>query len=253
MTTPNRREFQTTMLSTLAGNGLLEFLWQRDLFADEVKPLINDWFKSLYELGQDLHGTKIKDVEFQKQLEALYKKVDLASLVKFVDLSRIEERSKLPENGAFSAAFDLSKVEGLPPANKLGFGKQIFCLKKGRSIVPHGHMNMCTGFIVLKGEFRGRLYDRLETLSDSYIIKPSIDETFKAGGVSSISDHKDNIHWFEALSETGFVFNLHFTGYDKTIKESSGRLYLDPDGEKLDGGKIKAKKLNSAECHKKYG
>jgi hypothetical protein len=119
--------------------------------------------------------------------------------------------------------------------------------------VPHGHENMCTGFIILRGEFHGRHYERLETLSDGYIIKPTIDETFKEGGVSTISDHKDNVHWFTALSDSGFVFNLHFTGYDPTITGSSGRLYLDPEGEKLSEGRIKAKKMNSAECHKKYG
>ena len=42
-------------------------------------------------------------------------------------------------------------------------------------------------------------------------------------------------------------------GYDKTIKESSGRLYLDPQGEKLSGGLVKAPKMTSTECHKKYG
>ena len=42
-------------------------------------------------------------------------------------------------------------------------------------------------------------------------------------------------------------------GYDPTIKDTSSRLYLDPDGEKVAGGLIKAKKLSSSECHKKYG
>lgn len=112
---------------------------------------------------------------------------------------------------------------------------------------------MCTGFIVLHGEFHGKHFERLETQKDHYLIKPTIDETFKPGGCSTISDHKDNIHWFKALSDTGFVFNLHFNGYDPTIKEASGRLYVDPEGEKLQGGLIKAKKMTSAECHKKYG
>ena len=67
---------------------------------------------------------------------------------------------KLPDNGAKSVGIDLRKVEGMP--ERLYFGKQIFCLKKGRAVVPHGHSNMCTGFIVLRGTFRGRHYDRLE-------------------------------------------------------------------------------------------
>lgn len=56
-----------------------------------------------------------------------------------------------------------------------------------------------------------------------------------------------------ATSETAYIFNVHVTDYDKNIKESSGRLYLDPEGEKLSGGLIKAPKMSSAECHKKYG
>jgi hypothetical protein len=126
-------------------------------------------------------------------------------------------------------------------------------LKKDRAVVPHGHSNMCTGFIVLRGTFRGRHYDRLESHKDHYIIKPTIDREFTAGGASTISDHKDNIHWFQCTSESGYIFNAHVIGYDPTIKEASGRLYLDPEGEKLAGGLIKAPKMTSGECHKKYG
>ena len=43
-------------------------------------------------------------------------------------------------------------------------------MKKGRSVVPHGHDNMATGFLVLKGDFRGRHYDRLEDHADHYLI-----------------------------------------------------------------------------------
>ena len=246
MTQPTRREFAGTILAF----GLLDMLWTRDLFADEVKPVIGTWFKTLYDLGQDLHGRKLKDTEFQAKMEELYKKVDLAELVKLIDLDKIATNVKLPDKGAASAGFDLSKVEGFP--KKINFGKQIFCMKKDRAVVPHGHENMCTGFIVLRGTFHGRHYDRLETKADHYIIKPTIDAQFKEGGVSTISDHKDNIHWFQCTSETGYIFNAHFTGYDPAI-ESSGRLYLDPEGEKLAGGLLKAKKMSAQECHKKFG
>ncbi len=249
MTTLHRREFQTRLLGSALTFGLLETLWGRDLFAAEVKPDVGQWFRDLNALGQDLKGQKLKDVEFQAKMEELYKKVDLPTLLQFVNMDKIAERT-LPDHGAFSAGFDLSKVEGL---SKPTFGKQIFCLKKGGAVVPHGHMNMCTGFIVLRGTFRGRHYDRLETKPDHYIIKPTIDQEFKAGGLSTISDHKDNIHWFACQSDTGFIFNAHFNGYDPTIKEGSGRLYLDPEGEKLQGGLIKAMKMTSSECHKKYG
>jgi hypothetical protein len=42
-------------------------------------------------------------------------------------------------------------------------------------------------------------------------------------------------------------------GYNLESKKNPGRVYVDPDGEKVMGGLIKAKKISSAECHKKYG
>jgi hypothetical protein len=242
----NRREFAGTAMTF----GLLQMLWARDLFADEVKPIVGQWFKDLNTLGQDLKGHKLKDVEFQAKMEELYKKVDLTELCSFIELDKIVEKVKLPANGAFSANFDMSKVEGLKNAT---FGKQIFCVKKDRAVVPHGHVNMCTGFIVLRGTFRGRHYDRLETKDDHYIIKPTIDRAFKPGEASTISDHKDNVHWFQCTSDGGYIFNAHVTDYDPKIVERSNRLYLDPEGEKLAGGLIKAPKMTSGECHKKYG
>ena len=112
---------------------------------------------------------------------------------------------------------------------------------------------MCTGFIVLKGKWHGRHYDRLETHSDHYVIKPTIDRHFEPGDLSTISDHKDNIHWFKSESDAAYIFNVHVIGYDPQIKEVSGRLYLDVEGEKLAGGLVKAPKMSSAACHKKYG
>ena len=46
--------------------------------------------------------------------------------------------------------------------------------------------------------------------------------------MSTISDHKDNVHWFKAVSETAYIFNVHVIGYDPDIKGNSGRLYVDP-------------------------
>ena len=70
-------------------------------------------------------------------------------------------------------------------------------------MVPHGHNNMATAFIILKGDFHGRHYDRLEDEQDHVIIRSTIDKQFGPGGFSTISDFKDNVHWFKATSEPG--------------------------------------------------
>jgi len=245
-----RRDFNRQLLGSLATYGLIETLFQRNLLADGIRPVIQQWLTDLNELGQDIKNRKIKDVEWQAKVEELYKKVDLAELVKLVDLDRVAKEVKFPEHGAANLGIDLSKVEGMP---RLVFGKQIFACKKDRSIVPHGHDNMCTAFIVLRGNFVGKHYDRMADNSDHYLIKPTIDRTFKPGECSTVSDHKDNVHWFKADSDTGFIFNIHVMGYNPENKNSARRVYVDPDGEKIEGGLIVAKKMSSADCHKKYG
>ena len=246
----SRREFNSRLLHSLVAFGLVETLWSRNLFADPIKPTIQAWLKELVEMTRDLRGRTLTDIEFQAKMEDLYRRVDLKSLCDLIKLDEIAKK-KLPDNGASNVGIDLAKVEGLP--TNIGFGKQIFGCGKGRSIVPHGHANMCTGFIILKGSWHGRHYDRVETRPDHYVIKPTIDREFGPGDLSTISDHKDNVHWFKAATEAAFIFNVHVIGYDPTIKETSGRLYLDPDGEKLAGGLIKAPKMSSDACHKKYG
>src|SRR5262249_61797882 len=126
--------------------GLLGPLWARDLFAAPVKPVMRQWVLDLHQLGRDLKDQKLKDVDFQAKLEDLYRRVDLPELIRFVELDRLAATVKYPARGAANLGIDLSRVEGLP--QQLVFGKQIFALQKGRSIVPHGHDNMCTGFIV---------------------------------------------------------------------------------------------------------
>jgi hypothetical protein len=249
--TESRRSFNGRLLGSLVTFGLVETLFTRGLLADEVKPVVGKWFAEMHDLCKDLKDTKLKDTDFQTKLEDLYKKVDLPELLKFIEFDKLADATKLPDNGAANLAVDLTKVEGLP--KQLVFGKQIFAMKKGRSVVPHGHDNMCTGFIILRGDFTGKHYDRVEDNSDHYLIKPTIDRTFKPGECSTISDHKDNVHWFKADSDTGFIFNVHVMGYNPESKKVPNRVYVDPEGEKVAGGLIKAMKVTSAECHKKYG
>jgi hypothetical protein len=247
----SRRSFNGRLLGSLMTFGLVETLFARDLFADAVKPVIHKWMVELHELCQDVKDQQVKDVEWQAKLESLYQRVDLTELMQLLDLDRVIQSVKYPAKGAASLGVDLSKVEGLP--KKFVLGKQIFALQKGRSVVPHGHDNMCTGFIVLRGNFVGKHYDRVEDNADHYLIRPTIDRIFKPGESSSVSDHKDNVHWFQADSETGFIFNIHVMGYNPENQRPTARVYVDPNGEKVAGGLIRAPKITSAECHKKYG
>ena len=177
--------------------------------------------------------------------------MDWPALLKTLDFDRLAAGVELPGERGQEPPVDFSHVGGLPvePA----FGRQIFAMGKGRSVVPHGHDNMATGFLVLKGDFRGRHYDRVEDHSDHYIIRPTIDREFQPGEFSTISDHKDNIHWFTAESETGFIFNVHVMETNPENPNRPGRVYIDPMGEKLAGGLIKAPKISYGKVNQLYG
>ena len=146
-----RREFARNALQSLTALALIEGLWSSRLFGAGVRPLIDDWFKELNAISKDVHDHKTKDIEFQKALEELYRRVDLQALLESLDFDRLAAGVNFPAKGAKSFSGDELHMTGLP--KKPLFGRQIFAMKKGRSVVPHGHDNMATGFLVLEGQF----------------------------------------------------------------------------------------------------
>ena len=251
MTELNRREFARNTLGSLLSYSLLETVFRQNAFADEIKPTAIKWLADVNSLAADVRGQKIPQVEWQKQVEMLFQKIDVGDVLKLIDFEAMTKDLKISDNGASSLRPKLPKVEGLP--TDYVFGRQVFALKKGRSVVPHGHNNMATAFLILKGDMRGRLFDRLKDEEKHILIKPTIDRPFKAGETSSVSDDKDNVHWFQTTSETAFIFNIHVLDVRPGSGESTGRVYLDPNGEKLAGGVIRAKRLDHKESHKLYG
>lgn len=239
------------MLETVTAVALLDAFASRRLFGSDVEPIVADWLGSLNQIGKDLKDQKLRDIEFQAALEALYKRVDLPALLRSIDLDRLANEARFPSLGAASIPLEFDNIAGVP--RSLVFGRQVFALKKGRSVIPHGHNNMATGFLVLRGQFRGRHWDRIRDAEDHMLIKPTIDATFGEGGFSTVSDHKDNVHWFTAQSETAFLFNVHVVGYNVENLKRAGRVYVDPLGEAISGGLIRAPIITYGEANRRYG
>lgn len=247
----SRRTFTTQALGSLLTYSLLETLCANDLFAAKVKPDTISWLAKVNELSLDVKNQRLQQVEWQRSIEELFNKVELSDLLKLIDFDRLTKNLKFVDNGARSLRFKFPKVEGLP--TEYVFGKQIFALKKGRSVVPHGHNNMATAFLILKGDLHGRHFDRLEDGKDYFLIKPTIDRTFGPGECSTVSDYKDNIHWFKATTEPAFIFNLHVLNTSPGSALPTGRVYLNPNGEKVEGNLIRAPKLGYKAAHQMFG
>ncbi|MBW3542655.1 MAG: hypothetical protein KY476_20520 [Planctomycetes bacterium] len=247
----SRRAFTKQALGGLLTYSLLETLAQRDAFAEPVKTAAATWLRDVDELGRAVKGLTLRQVEWQKKTEELFSRVALGDLLRFIDFDKLAATSKLVDNGARSIRFEFPEVEGVP--KELVFGKQIFGLKKGRSVVPHGHNNMATAFLVLKGECRGRHYDRIEDREDHFLIRPTIDRSFSPGGCSTVSDYKDNIHWFTALSEPAYIFNIHVLNIAPGGGIPTGRVYLNPEGRKRPDGLIEAPRIGYKQSHELFG
>ena len=247
----SRRSFNRQLLGSMLTYSLLETLCEHDAFADAVKPITVKWLAGLNQLGLDAKQQRISQVTWQEKVEQLFKQIELEELLKLLDFDRLTKNIKMVDNGARSLRFKFPEVEDLP--KEYVFGKQIFALKKDRSVVPHGHNNMATAFLILKGKLHGRHYDRLEDEKEHFIIKPTINRNFSVGEYSSISDYRDNVHWFKAVAEPSFIFNIHILNVRPDSKSSTGRVYLDPNGESLKGGLIRAPRLGYKEAHQLYG
>ena len=246
----SRRLFTQNTLSSVLSYSLLEACFSGDVFGDKVSPITTSWFNDLNQLGLDLKDNKISQLVWQEKLEELYARVQLAELLELIDFDKLTKTLELKDKGARSLRFSFPKIAELP--DKFVYGKQVFALKKGRSVVPHGHNNMATAFIILKGDFHGRHYDRLEDEKEHVIIRPTIDKNFSPGDFSTVSDFKDNVHWFQATSEPAFIFNIHVLNVGSGNRRT-GRVYLDPNGEKLTAGRIRATRLNYDEAQLRYG
>ena len=111
-----------------------------------------------------------------------------------------------PDLGVHTKPIKFPKLEGLP--ERTVFVKKLFGMKKDRAIIPHGHSNMASAHLVLKGEMHLRHYEKIRKEESNLIIRPSIDKIVSLGESSSISDEKDNVHWFVANTESAFTFDI---------------------------------------------
>jgi hypothetical protein len=107
--------------------------------------------------------------------------------------------------------------------------------------------------MMIKGRAHSWQFERVSDEEQYMTIKPTADKMLELGAVSTMSEQKDNIHWFKALSEPVFMFNIGVFRIEES-KEFSGRDCVDPlGGERLKDGLIRARRIEIKEAYKLYG
>ena len=230
---------------------LVKTLCAGQMLRGDARPLAAKWLVELEEFTESLRGRKLSQVEWQKKIEELFQRVEMGDLLRSIDYAKLTKAPLFPEDHESALELEFPNVEGLP--EELAYTPMFIAFRKGRAIVPHGHHNMVSMHMVLDGQVHARHYDKRGADDKFLIIEPTLDKTFARGDLSTVSDERNNIHWFKALTDSVFMFNVAVFGIDGT-RNFTGRDYLDPlGGEKLGDGTLRAARLTDKEAFKLYG
>ncbi|MEL6675373.1 MAG: hypothetical protein AAFR61_24400 [Bacteroidota bacterium] len=244
-----RREFSKQLLQTVSSYALFQSLWTTQALARSIQPLTDHWAIQLHEYCQDLRKQSLTPLEWQQKLAELYETIPLDELLRFIDFDRLSQGFQYPDLGVNTKMVRFPTLSGLP--TRTAFVKKIFGMKKDRAIIPHGHSNMASAHLILKGDLHVRHYEKIRQERNHLIVKPTLDTTLSPGGHTSISDEKDNVHWFIAQSATAFTFDVIMLDLDQKAYDIHN---LDiKASQSLGDGSLRAPILEVQTALKKYG
>ena len=239
---PTRRAFLRRSFGTVASVGLLQTILgctssgeggltqTNPVVAPKVVEKLGHWSLRLEEACRDLRKGSLTVVEWQDALADLYGQIELGELLRFIDFERLRRAMKLPDLGVTTKSVAFPGIEGLP--EKTTFVKKVFGMREGRAIIPHGHSNMASGHLILAGQSFLRQFDKLRKTKTHLEIRETVAKGISAGDFSSISDERDNVHWFVAEKGPLYTFDV---------------IMLDLGGEKYDIHNIDIVKAESVE------
>lgn len=245
----DRRSFSKILLESMTSYALLDALWVYEAMGIKARPILDHWAMELNQYCSDLRTNAITPLQWQELTKDLFEKIELSEILKFIDFDRLIKGFSFPDLGVKTKAVQFPKLAGLP--EKTAFVKKIFGMKKDRAIIPHGHSHMASAHLVLNGEMHLRHYQKVGDDGSSLIIQPTIDRIAQMGDSSSISDEKDNVHWFIANTETAFTLDVIMLDLNhQTYDIHNLDIY---EAEDLKNGSLRAPILDVNAALKKYG
>ncbi len=213
-------------------------------------------FAAIDQLGAELMAGAIDGPAWQTGVEQVFARSDHQAVRAAITLDWPAASQVARDQGQSAHVLEPEQLEGCPPDPR--FRRKLWLFSRNYGILPHGHRNLASAFWVLEGRFRGRHYDRIRDEPDAILIRPSDDRIFSPGDAAAICDQHDNVHWFTALADDSLIFNVgvtlpeHLRGRPGLRTGPSERVYLDPEGELLDDGLIRAPRTSLAALQAKY-
>jgi len=213
---------------------------------------IGEWMKNLDSLGRALLNGQINALAWQDGMDDLYGNIDIDTLLQSIDFDHVINNSTFD---LVDQSRNFTHVHLLPntgaPEN-LAVTTKVAKIGKGRSILPHGHLNMVSAFLTLSGTFHVRQYDRLHHDKNFFHIRLRSDHYSRPGQWNSHSDDKNNVHWLTATTDDTYLFSTKLTQIGPNVPHASN-LYVDPKGKDLGNEVIQAERIDFERAHELYG
>lgn len=247
----SRRQLGHDALRLLLTISLVQQVHRAGAATGPLKPIMRPWAAGLEDLCRAVTSTSITPGQWQREIDLLLSRVDLPDFLAAIDFETLAARATFPADHEGLTRIYFPDASGR--AQPLHFSAYLFALKKGVSVVPHGHHNMVTMHMMLAGKAQALHYDRVHDSATHMLIRPASDAVIGPGELTSVSDERDNIHWFQALSQPVFMFNIGVVRVNAAIP-SGDRDYVDPlGGTAVGNGLIRAARLDRAAAYARYG
>jgi PCO_ADO len=239
------------MLLRLAPAALLHALVSREALAEPGRSAAVQGLAAMGELALALRRGELEPLAWQDEMARLVAEIDLAEVIAAIDLDGlVAALDPLPEDRPRVQPLHLVALESV--LAEAGAKTKLFALAPGVAIVPHGHHGLVSMHWVLRGALHGRSFDRLERTPRHVVMRPTIDRVLRPGAATSVSEHRDNIHWFVAVEGPAFALDVLLSGLDS--EGPRGRFYVDPRAAEPDGGeRLRAPILSHAQAQARYG
>ena len=170
------------------------------------------WIEDQQEIADALSRNRIRPEQWQAEVEALTRGLDIAELIAEIRRSDGRDIGRALPSYPAKRTIRFRDVDGTP--RKLRYAAALFVFDRGNVVTPHAHRHMASAHLVVDGAFRVRTFDRVGDADGAILIRPTGDATIRTGDVSTMSTARDNVHWFVPKTETAATFDVIVTGLD---------------------------------------
>lgn len=227
---------------------LAEFASTRKAIASGLD--VRRWIDRQQEIALALARDEIRPSQWQSNVEALARVVDLPQLIAEIGHAKTRVVGRGTPTDPLKSTVVFHDETGAP--RKLRYATALFTFGRDDVVTPHAHRHMASAHLVLEGAFRVRTFDRVGDEGGAIVVRPATDAIVGAGEVSTMSSERNNIHWFVPQSDRAMTFDVIVDNLDKG--EPSFQIdAVDPvRGTRLADGSLRAPILSFSEASAFY-